>query len=887
MPCRLLFVLAFSLTPLAALEVFLNRPFASSETPQATFYASSEGTLFIRIYQIRDLEGFLKNQGNAHTASEKNTRLMQPGYFLWRSAVENLEFALYQLARRYMRSDYREKLRNALGLERYAFPFRDRFPEFNLFAPLPYPVVKEDSIPVRTRHWRAIRHNLPQLSPGFYLLEVSQGRHIAHVPLVISDIVMVCKSSAYNVLVYAIDRRTGKPLDKGTVTAYSRRENHHEKRASFTLKDGIAYTEETGFFEKAENTLFVLESGPHLALSDVYAIEGTRRKFYSAIYTDRPIYRSGDTVEVRAVFVRRQAQAARGKAKYRINNPQGEMVHSGEGMLSAAGSIHFRFATTRLAPGHYTIQMELDGEKHYGSFVIEQYKKPETRALLETAKTTLLAGEDIELNLKAAYYSGEPLASAPAEITVERARIEYPWWYGLGWDDYYRESDYTPWEAVKDFSVTLDAQGAAKIRIATDSKASSDFHYRVRAQVKATNREETSATLRLRVYRAPLRLRLSQEQWYFATNSPIRFRITASDIFSENPFVATCTVVLYRQEWKNKSWQESKVAELSLKTNAEGVADGEFTPQPAGYYVLRVSAVHAGRTTSEELSTYVFSDSLVDAPVEKSITVTPQKKKYRIAETAEFAIRIPAQKKLPVLITLENDRIRSFRLLYPENNSFSHKVELKAELTPNFTFTATAVDPQSPGYYTGSSELVLPPEQRLLRLELTCDRSRYRPGEEAHVVVKTTDHAGRPVSAEFSLGVVDEAIYALREDGLQSLFLSLNPRLPHAVVSTSSLQFSFYGYGAERSLYALYRAQREAAAMAKGSREVRVRRDFRDTAYFASGKTGEDGLAHIAIRLPDNLTEWRLTAHAHTSAGLSGSERTRITVAKDFALRLA
>ena len=81
---RAAFVLLFLLVnSLSALEIYLNRAFTTGEKPVATLYASGEGTLYLRVYRIDDVDAYLRGQANAHTVTEKNERLMQPGYFLW------------------------------------------------------------------------------------------------------------------------------------------------------------------------------------------------------------------------------------------------------------------------------------------------------------------------------------------------------------------------------------------------------------------------------------------------------------------------------------------------------------------------------------------------------------------------------------------------------------------------------------------------------------------------------------------------------------------------------------------------------------------------------------------------------------------------------------
>ncbi|MBV6494768.1 MAG: hypothetical protein LDLANPLL_02805 [Turneriella sp.] len=890
---------------LFSLEIFINRSYTTKEKPEAIFYASGEGPMFLRVYRIEDVNAYLTGQANAHTASLFNERIMQPGYFLWKSVIDNFEHSLYRLARRYMRSDFRNILRDKLGLQKHQFPFRDRFPEENLFAPLKYPIVNSQTIEVRARYWHAKKHYFEGLKPGYYLVEISQGRHIAHAPLVISDIAMVTKTSPYNVLFYAVNLLTGKALEKGGVTAYKREKvgdkEVHTAKANFNVKEGIAYSENVEYLKDSQGTLYVLADGDNYAFSDIYTMDVNRELYNSAIYTERPVYRMGDTVSVRAVFVRKHGSAAHGKVAYKIQKGN-EVIFSSQGNLTQAGTIAFDFKTESLKPARYIILIELGGEKHYGSFLIEQYKKPETRSNLTIDKNTILSGETTVAELSAAYYSGEALSKAQVEVVIERKRISYPWWYGFSDADYYGDAyDYSAWDFVREYAVTLDTKGKLRIPIDTTLKEfkipqDADYTYRIRTTVKAQNREETQAATRFKVYRAPVELRLTQDSWYFAAGKPITFTVSATSIYNQKAVAQEVKAVLYLREYDSKArvYRNTQVAEQTINLGANGVKAVEFSGvKRGGLYQIQVSAVNAGRMTDDTLETYVYGDDSYYAmdSTEGTISVSANKKEYSLYETAEFQIQMPAAKKLAALVVIENERIVKYKYVPDAKSLWIYKEELKNNLTPNFDISVLAFGfDKHPRFYSGQTQVVLPPKHRALRLEVVSDRERYRPGEEANFVVRTFDSSQKPVSAEFSLGIVDEAIYSLHEDSLKSLSLKLNPKLANAVVTVNSLAFSFYGYGAEKSLYALYREQMaESAALRKGEAErVKIRKNFKDTAFFtAQGKTNAAGVSTLHVRLPDNLTEWRVTTHANTNAGLSGSQRTKITVSKDFALRLA
>ncbi|HWO18581.1 MAG TPA: DUF6049 family protein, partial [Kofleriaceae bacterium] len=70
--------------------------------------------------------------------------------------------------------------------------------------------------------------------------------------------------------------------------------------------------------------------------------------------------------------------------------------------------------------------------------------------------------------------------------------------------------------------------------------------------------------------------------------------------------------------------------------------------------------------------------------------------------------------------------------------------------------------PKRPAYAVGTIDLAVPPKQRTLAVEVSPSVPKLAPGESAELAVSVTDAAGRPVAgAEAAVIVVDEAILAL------------------------------------------------------------------------------------------------------------------------------
>ena len=72
--------------------------------------------------------------------------------------------------------------------------------------------------------------------------------------------------------------------------------------------------------------------------------------------------------------------------------------------------------------------------------------------------------------------------------------------------------------------------------------------------------------------------------------------------------------------------------------------------------------------------------------------------------------------------------------------------------------------------YQSTKRLKVPPEEHKLNIALSTDKPQYLPGDTGTYSIAVTGVDGKPVrGADLSVGVVDEAIYAIRPDTTQNL----------------------------------------------------------------------------------------------------------------------
>src|SRR5262249_13894727 len=104
-------------------------------------------------------------------------------------------------------------------------------------------------------------------------------------------------------------------------------------------------------------------------------------------------------------------------------------------------------------------------------------------------------------------------------------------------------------------------------------------------------------------------------------------------------------------------------------------------------------------------------------------------------------------------------------------------------------------------YYASSKYIKVPPDDHKLQVAISTDKPQYLPGDKAQYTIQVNDVAGRPVSrAEFSLGVVDEAIYAIRRDYTEDPLSFFFGHEWNHVRTEDSMNFYFNGEAGKRRM---------------------------------------------------------------------------------------
>src|SRR5260370_1767407 len=144
-----------------------------------------------------------------------------------------------------------------------------------------------------------------------------------------------------------------------------------------------------------------------------------------------------------------------------------------------------------------------------------------------------------------------------------------------------------------------------------------------------------------------------------------------------------------------------------------------------------------------------------------------------------------------VLVTTEGRTIQTKQVVKASKPSVMVDIPIQIENQPNVYVSVAFVRDDT--LYTGSKNLKVPADQQRLNVSIEPSKPQFTPGQAASYNITARDAAGNPVAGEFSIGVVDEAIYAIEPDNIQDIHTFFYGTIGNRVGTESSLSFYFTG----------------------------------------------------------------------------------------------
>ena len=504
------------------------------------------------------------------------------------------------------------------------------------------------------------------------------------------------------------------------------------------------------------------------------------RSLTTYLYTDRPVYRPGDTVHFKAILRTRAGfnyQAAAGADfDVKISDVEGKDVFASTLKSSAMGTLHGEYAIPRKASlGDYNIQIRTGDIYDQGAtFGVEEYKKPEYEVRVTPDQKRVLQGQPIAATIEAKYYFGEPVANAKVTWVVHQDRTYSGLnMYAEGSDEGYDEGEgaedgggsdgerYYSGEQTEEKSGTLDQNGQLRITVPTefDENKHTDITYRIEARVTDEGNREIAVHNYILATYGSFQIGASPSSYVYEVGKSAQLNIQARD-YDGNPVQTAFHVDL--ETWTITREPGDPVFSADGRTDANGHAEVKILITKGGSMHAVVTATTPEKRMLKEIAyLWVPDRDWYWGGARESIQIIPDQKSYKPGDRATVLI-MAGPDPVSILVTSEGLGLSSYQVVKTDGSPVSVRIPIRTEDAPNFYVSAAFLKDNK--LHQGSKNINVSTDAFKLSVELQPSKPQFQPGEGASYTLIAKDALGKPAAAEFSLGVVDEAIYAIRPE---------------------------------------------------------------------------------------------------------------------------
>lgn len=677
---------------------------------------------------------------------------------------------------------------------------------------------------------------LPLPGPGTYLVTARAGGASQQAVLTATGLGLTAKLAPERLLVQAVDTRTGRPAAGVDVALF-----RQGKRLGRTRTDasGAALLPVS---RREGEELVVMAAWKGQRLRFPFTPEQADWSHAVFLETDRPIYRPGHKVHFRGVAMRDRAgelQVAPGeKVAVEVRDAADNRLLAREVTTDEAGVFAGDLVLAAEPPlGRYSLSATVAGSTRSSRlpFDVQEYRKPPFQVEVRPQQPLVVGAQPLTFLVAATRWFGGPVPGASLRWRLERQRL-----YGGPSEPDEEESWRGYREFVSEGTAVLDELGRATLRLEVPPPEEHDFSYVLQVDVAGEEGREVPGSATVLASRGEFTVTVSPRSWLARPGQPLALDVSTRDLLGRG-HAAEVRLAFHEERWAGGEWDLVRRGTVTLRTGAEGRGSISWSPPTAGYYRVEATARdRAGRVLTDHTWVWVPGEGSLayDWP---SLKLIPERRTARPGE--RIRVLVLADRPGALLWTVEGTRLFDHRVVAMRGPATVVEVPIRPEHAPEIHLSATLMRQDEPA--TAQTRIRVPDTAHEVKVELAPDREDYRPGGTARLDLRTS-RGGKPVQAHLSLALVDEAIFALRED------------------QAGSIHRFFYG-GRENRVETFHLVPRSAQAAGFQTVEgpARVRSEFQDTAFWSARVvTGPDGTGRVEVPLPDDLTRWRATARA-------------------------
>lgn len=663
----------------------------------------------------------------------------------------------------------------------------------------------------------AVEIAIPDLPFGTYFILCSdsssfsiKNNAIAYAEITISNMAYINRNNPDGTIDgFVFNRTSGEKLKNVTVQLWVEKYNYTTRKYEYEKKEKLT-TDSEGYFSLgiANNYRnihfeFIHNDDRLSSLSAIYQYkpynEEKRWRTKTYFFTDRSIYRPGQTVYFKAIVLESNGDSTRIKTNFSTNVVLYDVNYQkvAEQLLTTNefGTVNGSFT---LPNGVLNGQMHLSNTygTHYIS--VEEYKRPKFEVAINPVKGSFRLNDKVTIAGLAKSYAGAVVDGAEVKYRVSRnARYNWWWWYYRGGAPSSSAMEITSGttQTKEDGTFTFDFNAIPDVSLSKEECPS--FSYTVYVDVTDINGETRSASYTLNVGYQSLMIDLdlpaqvnftAKEEFNLSTKNlngqeeaadvklvvhrlqpnnriirnrlwskPDKFILSEEEYLKKFPndeYADESSPTRFARKEKTKETVLSTKEKVKINLPALGI-------NKAGVYHLELSLKDKyGEEVKEERYIEVFNPDSKDLLKPCAEFFTVLKDKCEPGEKASFLIG-SSYENVEVLMEIEHEnKIEKKEWIKLSNEQRVIEIPVLEKHRGNFAAHFTFV--KNGRSYVHTQIITVPHTNKQLDITFETFRDKLQPGQQEEWRLKIKDKKGDKVAAEMVAAMYDASLDAFK-----------------------------------------------------------------------------------------------------------------------------
>ncbi|AEH01362.1 alpha-2-macroglobulin [Lacinutrix sp. 5H-3-7-4] len=652
---------------------------------------------------------------------------------------------------------------------------------------------------------------IPKLNNGRYLIYAKSNElnenFTAHTTILVTYIAITEYDDSQKKHIQFIDRNNGKPITNAKVEIEYYYRNKLTESTTKTTNEFGKITINKARNKRNNANIKITNSGDvayfnNLYINSYYSSNNNKNttRYNAFLFTDRSIYRPGQTVYFKAIAMKTKDEKSsvleKSPVDLTLHNVNGETVKTLHLKTNEFGSVSGEFILPNNGlTGDFEI--EINGKNNlrgHTNFSVEEYKRPKFETNFKPITETIKVNDSVTVNGEALAFAGSKISNAKVVYRVKR-NVQYPRWYA--WS---RPMFQDQGQEITHGETTTDSDGNYKVVFkaipdeSVDKKGLPIFKYEVTADVTDINGETRSTTTTVNVGYHALTASISinsdldkakknheiiidtknlNGEFVAAQGTLKIYKLKAPEHvlrtrpwqapdyqnFTKEEFKTLFPHEAYKKEHNPEHWKKDELVfnETFDTEKSKTITLKNIKKWESGQYSIVLETKDKfGQAVKDEAKTRVFSEKDKVLEDNQLFQITTNKEQYAINDTAEITLATAAKNILVTVEIEKNQKITNTYIVALNQNKKTIEVPVSSKDIGGFAvhYSFAAFNE----FKSGSLTINVPYPKTDLEIETLTFRDKLQPGTDETWKFKIKGPKGDKVSAELLASMYDASL---------------------------------------------------------------------------------------------------------------------------------